>query len=633
MCGYIAIFKTTPSKFDIQRVNNAVHVLDHRGPDENSIWVDPNGYAIFGYVRLSLVGISNGTQPIFSPDGNVAIMVNGEFYEHDIIRKELEKKGCIFRTSSDSEIALYLYLLYGVDGLHQLRGEFSFVIFDRKKNIFFAMRDRLGVKPLYYSYYNNSWYFASEIKGIIEAGVPAEWDTESYLTRGFILQNRTLFKNICALEPGHWMIINDGNAKFRKYWDFEFESDQIMTSMKEEEIIESVRREIEDAVQVRLQADVPVGVSISGGLDSSSVLGVATAILGKSLDTFHLSFPEDPAYDELEFAKIATKHNNANMHVIEVTSNSIADNFSDAIWHTETPFFNAHSVAKLILCKAIGNSGTRAVLSGEGADEIFGGYPHFRRDMVLYDNESLSADVKERLLNQINTFEEINELSEDMMWVKGAMSHGVSWLETQARLLHPLDSIYKDEYSLLSKNMEGYKQFYNQLDHNKIRNISPVHRSMYMLAKTCLPNIVLNTLGDRIEMAGSIEGRPPLIDHKVIELVSRIPIGLKMKGGTVKYVLREAMKPFLPEEIYNRKKQYFRAPPTSLKTNNCKLFELMNDELMSDSINNIPFIDANKVRRMVADLNKYSESERVKMDYVLTELTGLCIMQKKFKLS
>jgi asparagine synthase (glutamine-hydrolysing) len=636
MCGYISIISQKPKTFAKEKISAALKDMHHRGPDEATIWVDPNGYAVFGYVRLSLVGLSNGTQPLMTHDQELIMMVNGEFYEHKRIRQELEKEGCVFKTSSDSEIAIYLYKLYGIDGLKQLRGEFSFVLFDRKRKVFLAVRDRLGVKPLYYAHHNGDWYFSSEIKGLIAAGVPAVWDLEAYATRAFILQDRTLFKGIKSVEPGSWILINDGGMKTGRYWDFDFakQNENKFDGLSEDEIIKHVRAEIEHAVNIRLDADVPVGVGLSGGVDSSSVLGIATQLYHKKLDAFHLSFPDDSEFDESKYAQMAAQHNGATLHTFPVTTNDLADNFLDTIWHTETPFFNAHSIAKLILCKAIGQSGTKAILTGEGADEVFCGYPHFMRDLALYDPNQLDKPTLKKMLGQILKFKGIDEeIPADLSWVKNQLSHGVSWLETQAKLVNPIISLYRDDYADSYKDSEGYRQFFDRLNHSQLCDRSPVHRSMYFLAKTCLPNIILNTLGDRIEMSGSIEGRPPLIDHKLVELICSLPINMKLRGNTGKYILREAMKPYLPEEIYQRKKHYFRAPPTSQKVRNCRLYQLMQDELLSDNLAKLPFFDPLKVKKMVEQLGRLSESARIKMDYVLTELTGMCLMQRKFGLT
>jgi asparagine synthase (glutamine-hydrolysing) len=350
------------------------------------------------------------------------------------------------------------------------------------------------------------------------------------------------------------------------------------------------------------------------------------------MDAFHLSFPDSPDYDESPFAKIAAQYNEAKLHTVEVSDNDLADNFSDTIWHTETPFFNMHSVAKLILCKFVKASGFKSVLTGEGADEIFGGYPHFKRDMALYDSLNQDPDAVKQLTIQINRHcrdGDSSTLRSDIAWINHQLTHGTSWLETQAALMSPLDNLYSLEFSHDYASRDGYRQFYNRLNKMMLEGRSPIHHSMYMLAKSCLPNIVLTTLGDRIEMAASIEGRPPLLDHVVVDLVCSLPSELKIKGLAEKYILREAVKDYIPNEIYTRKKHYFRAPPTSRKMQG-KLYEMTFDLLTGNTMKKLPFFDANKTIAFMNRLSHASEAERSRMDYVLTEMAGLCLMQDRF---
>lgn len=365
MCGYIGVFAKQPRAFNPNMFDAALRAIHHRGPDSSSQWFDPKGQAAFGYVRLGLVGLGNGTQPIVADEGDLVMMVNGEFYDYQRIRTELEGYGCRFKTSSDSEIAMHLYRRHGVRGLKQLRGEFTILIFDRLRKKLFAVRDRVGVKPLYYTEHEGAWYFASEIKALLAAGVPAQWDHEAYANRGFILRDRTVFNNIRSVKPGCWIIADESGLQTEQYWDWDFPDAEATEQRSEAEMIESLRNTIEESVRLRLHADVPVGVCLSGGLDSSAMLGIATELTGQSLQAFHLSFEGEQAYDERQYAEVAARHNRAHLNVLSVNSSDMADNFENALWHAEMPFANAHSVAKYLLCKYVQNQGMRAVLTGE----------------------------------------------------------------------------------------------------------------------------------------------------------------------------------------------------------------------------------------------------------------------------
>ena len=635
MCGYIGIFSKQSRSFGAGIFDDALKAIHHRGPDSSSQWFDPDGRAAFGYVRLGLVGLANGTQPIVADEGDLVMMVNGEFYDYRRIRKELEDEGCRFKTTSDSEIAMHLYRRHGVRGLKHLRGEFSILIFDRLKKTLFAVRDRLGVKPLYYTEHEGAWYFASEIKALLAAGVPAHWDDESYASRAFVLRDRTIFKNIRSVKPGCWIVADASGLQTEQYWDWEFPArGAIGNKLSEDTMVGMVRDAVKESVRLRLHADVPVGVCLSGGLDSSAMLGLATELTGHHLDAFHLSFDAAEEYDERRFAEIAAKHNRANLHVLSVTSSDMADNFENALWHAEVPFSNAHSVAKYMLCKFVQSKGMRAVITGEGADEVFAGYPHYRRDMLLHNSEHQDAGVIARLKDSLREGSSRYLPSEnaDVDWVRSELGHGVSWLETQAALFGPLADLYSDTYLDRFRHISPYREFYNRLSPRALQNWDPVNRSLYMVAKSSLPNLVLTTLGDRMEMAGSLEGRPPLLDHRVVELACQLPVWMKVRGGTEKYALREAMRPYVPAAVLERKKQYFRAPPAALSPQS-KLYQMVHDVLGSAQLELVPFFNPVKVRGLLARLDSLSAQQRASADHLLMEIAGLCLLQKMYSIT
>ena len=637
MCGFLTVYSSnTAEQVSAEQVKRGINEIKHRGPDENSVWESEDSRMIMGHARLSIIGLDNGLQPIHNTDNSIHIVVNGEFYDFERIRDELKLQGCQFKTASDSEIALHLYSLYGTKGLHQLRGEFSLVIFDQRQNTVIAMRDRAGVKPLFFSEYQGRYYFASEIKAIIGAGVDAVWDESSYNSRAFYLSNHTLFKDIKSVAAGHMMTVTPSGATDACYWDIDYKDAETLnaSNVSDEDYIQQVHDSIETAVKLRLRSDVPVGIYLSGGVDSSAILGMATQLSGRPLDAFNLSFGEMEDYDENRFARLAAETHGAKFHTINVTQKDLADNFEKAVWHNETPFFNAHGVAKYILSGIVEKSGNKVVLTGEGADEVFGGYPHFKRDMALFNSENQDPAVIESMLAKIkknNTGYTHQGLPKDIEWLTEQLGHGVSWLDNQAGWFKELQGVYSDSQIEQFGQVEPYRLFFNQLDHRKLESIDPVHRSMYLWAKSFLPNFVLTTLGDRMEMAHSIEGRIPLLDHHVMELAAQLPVHLKIRGNTEKYVFREAMKQYLPHELYTRKKHYFRAPPSTLLQKG-PLFELVNDTLNSSDLDRIPFFNAAKVRALLAELPTMSPQRQALLDPMLMELTSLCMLQRKFNM-
>ncbi|MTH95342.1 asparagine synthase (glutamine-hydrolyzing) [Roseibium sp. RKSG952] len=584
------------------------------------------------------MGLDNGLQPIASPDGEVHLIVNGEFYGFEEIRADLQKSGCEFTTSSDSEIALHLYQIYGTAGFQKLRGEFAIVLYDARERLLFAVRDRVGVKPLFYAEHNGTFYVGSEIKAILAAGVPATWDAEAYATRSFYLSDHTLFSGIHSVQPGHMLVVNDTRVSQIRYWDFEFPDRSTLceraNTQSEPEIIQGVHDVIMEAIDARLKADVPIAFYLSGGIDSSAMLGAATHLSGSPFPAFHLSFGEKEEFDEFKFAKEAADFNGADFRPIQIRQSDLADNFERALWHNETPFFNAHGVAKFILSRHVRDAGFKAVVTGEGADEVFAGYPHFVRDMILYNSEGQPASEIEEQRQKIWKFaaSQASGISADVKWLNRQLQHGVSWIENQASWFADLQTLYANSMRTTFGHVQPYRQLYNRLDHSRLDNLDPVNRSMYLWAKTFLPNFVLTTLGDRMEMAHSIEGRVPLLDHRVIEQAAQLPITYKVRGTREKYALREAMKPYLPTSLYNRKKHYFRAPPAT-QFKNGRLYQLVRDTLTLSALSDIPFFEPRKVTALLDELPSKAPRDQARLDPMVMELVSLCMMRQAFGLS
>jgi len=639
MCGFLGAASRGRMQIDQSHIRAGLRAIHHRGPDESGLWAAKDSKVVLGHNRLSIMGLENGLQPIPSNDDSLQLIVNGEFYGFEAIRAELEEQGCVFRTSSDSEIALHLYRLYGTAGFQRLRGEFAMVLYDARERLLFALRDRVGVKPLYYAEHDGVFYVASEIKSILAAGVPAVWDAQSYATRSFYLSDQTLFSGVQSVQPGHMLVVNESRISQVRYWELGYGSRDDLASRAqtetEDEIIKGVHDVVMDSVEHRLRSDVPIGFYLSGGIDSSAMLGAATHLSGRPFDAFHLSFDEKEEYDEFRFAKEAAEFNNANFRPIPVRQDDLADNFETALWHNETPFFNAHGVAKFILSRHVRDAGFKAVITGEGADEVFGGYPHFVRDMILYNSEGQDQAEITRQRDKIDQFAQKfpgQPVSSDVVWLNEQLKHGVSWIENQSSWFADLQQIYAPFMRSSFGTVQPYRQLYNRLDHSRLAHLDPLNRSMYLWAKTFLPNFVLTTLGDRMEMAHSIEGRVPLLDHNVIEHASRLPVTYKVRGTREKYAFREAMKPYLPTSLYNRKKHYFRAPPAT-QFKDGRLFQLVRDTLTSSALAELPFFEAPKVQRLLDRLPEMSAREQARIDPMVMELVSLALLRKAYGIS
>ncbi len=634
MCGILSIYAKHAS-INESALNAGLKTLHHRGPDHASYWLSRQKNVALGHTRLSIIDLNTGDQPIANSDDSMFLVANGEFYDFETIRDSLIRKGYRFKTGSDSEIALHLYHEYGTACLKHLRGEFAFTIWDNNNQTLFAARDRLGVNPLYYAEYDGKLFVGSEIKALLAAGVPAKWDQDSYLRRGFYFCDTTLFSGIKQVPPGHFLIATEGTTKLVKYWDFNYPADSELDQLSEAQQVESLRNSLLEATQTRLRADVPVGVYLSGGIDSCAVLGMTSHLISDPVDAFTLSF-SNKDYDEAAIAAKMAKSVGARHHIIPVSQQDLADNFERSIWHSETICLNAHSVAKFMLSRAVHQQGFKVVLTGEGADEIFAGYPPFRNDLLNSQSDSANAEKQRTALKQANKITAglmlINQAPEAIQFIQRYLGHQPTWLLPLTQIFDQLKTTFSPEMIEKMGHIHPVKHFLNQLDFNQIDGINPVHASMYMLSKSALPNYVLTNLGDRMEMAHSLEGRLPFLDHKVVEKVVRMPINYKISGMREKHILREAIKPYVIEQVYNRQKHPFLAPPSVISPDE-KLHQLVQDTLRSQLMDEIPFFDKNKVIKLLDQSTRLPEEKWPSTEAMLLEMLSLCFIQKHFKLS
>jgi asparagine synthase (glutamine-hydrolysing) len=641
MCGIAAIF-SSKGGLDLDPIMASIKTLEHRGPDARKVWVDDSGEVALGHARLSIIDLTTGDQPIKNEDGSIHIVANGEFYDHDRIRGELQEKGHRFRTRSDSEIALHLYEEYGSTCLEYLRGEFAFVIWDSRSRTLFAARDRFGIKPLYYAEFNERLYLASEAKALFAAGVPSEWNHQMIYETGDICvmsPGQSIFKGVRQVEPGQFLLKTDDVLETHRYWDFDYPCESALeVGTSETELIAGFAEVFEEAVKLRMRADVPVGCYLSGGLDSCAVLGFMARHASGPVQTYTLGFEED-AYDERAIASEMAELVGSNHHEVPVCQQDIADSFSDAIYHSETVFANGHGVSKFLLSRAVNRAGYKVVFTGEGSDEIHAGYPHFRQDMLRFDPDLRKrADVGllERELGAANAVSkgllipdgEVNANSN----LPQLLGFVPTWMSANASIGVKFAPLLRSEFLKRYAQVDGYRCLFNRLDVTRqLSGRHPVNQSMYLWSKTSLVNYILNVLGDRMEMAHSVEGRVPFLDHRVVEYMRGVPIGLKIKDMTEKYLLREAAKPWITETVYKRQKHPFLSPPATIEMEQ-PLFALIQDTLRSESAASLPFVDRDQVIKVLDRLPSMDIAERVSLDPVLMLLLSLSFLQQRFSL-
>jgi asparagine synthase (glutamine-hydrolysing) len=516
------------------------------------------------------------------------------------------------------------------------------VLWDQTRRQLMAARDRFGIKPLFYAWHDEKLFLASEVKTLWAAGVPARWDEQGVYNSVSMAghMGRTLYDGVFQIPPGHFLLATEKHVQVNRYWDFDYPTkENNQPTRRDEEYKEEFRAVLEEAVKIRLRADVPVGVYLSGGLDSCAVLGLAAKHHPGAVKAFTLTF-EQAAYDEGPIAKEMAALAGAEFHPIPIGQRDLADNFADAIAQAETLCINAHGVAKYLLSRAVRDAGYKVVITGEGSDEILGGYPHFRRDMLLYNREGQDeGSIAELLqwLDQENTVSRGLLLPDGeigpMDQVKRILGYAPSWIETfssrQVKMRPLLDAGIQAKYGA----SEGSYGILDEVDvRGQLTGRDALNQSLYLWSKTAMTSYILTMLGDRMEMAHSIEGRVPFLDHKVVETIVRQPVNQKVRGMTEKYVLREAVQDVITETVYRRKKHPFLSPPATLNPE-ATFNTYVQDILRGPVLKALPFFDQKMVVALLDKLPGMDAGSKTANDQILMLLVSMCALQERYGLA
>lgn len=642
MCGLIAA-QLTRAWLSNERLDTALASISHRGPDGSASWFSQDRKTGLGHVRLSIIGLDNGTQPLGHDRGDLNVVVNGEFYGYKAIRERLRGQGYRFITDSDSEIALHLYDEHGLAFTEHLRGEFALVIADRRSGELIAVRDRFGIKPLFYAVVGGDVMFASEVKALLALGVPARWDKAAVLSEfAHLRSNASMFENIHQVPPGCMAIAKNGAVRIERYWETTYPSAASLSKddRSESDVVAGFRAVLEDSVAERLTADVEVACYLSGGLDSSAVLGLAQARLSRPIRAFTIAF--EGAYDESPLAERTAAFTGSNYVAIPVGPQDMADALSDAIWHSEKPIFNANTVAKFLLSRAVRDAGIKVVFTGEGSDEMLAGYPMERRDNMLLGGDYRSEAERKAAIEQML---EANPLSRPLMFPTGAQAAGAelvskaigfcpTWIGNMSTMYLRLANLMKPD-SAGARDLDApFRAFLSELDiPGKIEGRDPVNVSLYLWHKTMLINFILTVLADRMEMAHSIEGRVPFLDHHVAEYAAGLPMRYKIRGQNEKYILREATRDVITDELYRRQKHPFIAPPLAQgsKTANADpLRERCEEILRSRQFADQSFFDPAKTGAWLDSLADADSATAAQASPDLLRMASFSLMQQRF---
>ncbi len=614
MCGIIGVWsKTSVSEFELRE---AVDSLKHRGPDSQNFWISKNKNIALGHTRLSIIDLEGGIQPLYDKENEIYVVVNGEFYEYDKIREFLKEKGHRFLTNSDSEILIHLYRRYGMNCLKYLNGEFAFVLWDAKKQLMFAARDRFGIKPLFYTYYNGTFYIASEMKVFKKFSIPFKWDIAN-LNFSLIGQSlQTPFLNIFPVKPAHYMIINLDVHKEVRYWDLYFNHQD--DNIDEVEYMGEFKDKLEKAVNIRLKADVPIAHCLSGGIDSTVILSLM-AKKQRTIDCFSVVFPADKVSDESEYIIevvnfLKSKGIEINLHTIEMTEDLIIENFEKSVWSCEYPIVDFPVCAQLQLSKLIRDNNYKVVMAGQGADEILGGYPWHMEDIL--EQQPLEKNFQENLGTFLSNTHQNNQLNNDILQkIKKVLGHN----GTKIILANGMMANERVTVSNFNKIILNYLSFFAKQRTNEYDILS---NTLYQDIQEFLPGIPLNFRSDRVEMGYSIEGRLPYLDYNVVELTAKIPSKLKINGTREKYLLYESYKNDIPEKVYKRKKKAFVASPIVSE----KWFNFICAIIDDSKFKDIPVFDRKKVNSLL-EINK---DERNKYYMSFMAIANAYFLHKNF---
>ena len=569
MCGIVGIVASEsappPEESGLRQM---LGMIRHRGPDQFGVYLDER--AGLGSARLSIVDLAGGQQPIGSQDGRYWIVFNGEIFNHAALRSDLEARGHRFRTRTDTEVVVHAYEEFGPACLEKFNGQFAIAIWDRKGQELFLARDRLGVRPLFHTRVGGSMLFGSEIKSILaDRRVSARLDPVALaqvFTYWSPLSPRTAFLGIQEVPPGHYLLAHRGEIRLHRYWNPTFPGPQDAADHRSvEDCVEEFRFLLTDAVRIRLRADVPVGAYLSGGLDSAAIAAVVKRLGVSGLDTFSIAF-NDPQFDESCFQQQMARFLVTQLQVVQTAHGDIGRVFPEVIWHAELPLMRTSPAPMYLLAKAVRARNYKVVLTGEGADEFLGGYDIFKEAGIRrFWARRSDSKWRWRLLSKIYPdIAGINGAGESYLQAFfGAgledvrnpyFSHGLRW-RNNGRTHRFFSAAVQEAAALVGADGPGMPVL-----PAAFMNWHPLARAQYLEIDVFLSQYLLCSQGDRPAMAHSIEGRFPFLDERLVAFCNRLPPRLKLNGLNEKFLLRRAVRQWLPPEIGQRGKRPYRAP-------------------------------------------------------------------------
>lgn len=559
MCGICGVYeRRTGEAVDRRLLHDMLAILRHRGPDDEGTFVD--GGLGLAMRRLSIIDLEGGRQPISNEDGRVTVVFNGEIYNYLELAEQLRRRGHRLATASDTEVIVHLYEERGEDCVHELRGMFAFALWDAARRRLLLVRDRLGIKPLYYTVVGEQLLFASEIKALLmHPGVEARPNLAGlnhYLSLKYVPAPQTMFADVMALPPGHTLVCDPHGMAVRRYWDLSFANNH-GRDVREEEYAEQLEELLRESVRLELRSDVPFGAFLSGGLDSSTVVALMSQYLAEPVKSYSVGFGgEGEAYSELPYARLVAQRCQTDHHEVIVRPSHLSELAEKVIWHLDQPIADEACLANYLVAELAARQ-VKMVLTGEGADELFAGYARYAGEQFSTLFRRIPAPARALALAASSRLPGLRR-------PKIAL-YALAQPDETVRLTNWFPLFNREmKAALLSEGLKGELEdvatdqlFAEQLARSDATD--PLNRMLYVDTKLWLPDDLL-ARGDKMSMAASLEARVPLLDHKLVEFAASLPPNLKLRGLTRKYLLKKVSRAWLPPEIVDRKKKGFPMP-------------------------------------------------------------------------
>jgi asparagine synthase (glutamine-hydrolysing) len=636
MCGIAGIvYYDQDRAVDPALIENMARAMVHRGPDDGGVYVD--GHVGLGHRRLSIIDLAGGHQPMSNKDETVWIVFNGEIYNYRELREELLAKGYTFKTNSDTEVIIHLYEEAEEQCIQRLSGMFSFAIWDKKKQTLFVARDRLGIKPLYFVNGPGFLAFSSEMRALLEIkSIQPQLDLQAlhnYLTFRYNIAPETMFKNIQKLLPGYILVARAGRIQVRQYWDIDY-SKKIIGS--EEEIVDEFHHRLTACTKSHLMSEVPLGVLLSGGLDSTIMTGLVSGLSAAKVKTFSIGFvgENEDIYDERPYARLAAKYFNTDHYEVGITGREFVDGLNQYIWHMEEPMADAAAIPLYYVAK-LAKEHVTVILSGEGGDELLAGYMFwlpfkgFNRAQLI---KKIPRIVRRYVLSTVN----------DMIFRSMRAKRYLDLAELPSShypFIFPIfvDNVFSEaaKYQLYGESLRRAKRFAPSDEsviesYRKTTNFEFLDQMLYVYTKQWLPDDLL-LKADKMTMAHSLELRVPYLDHSLVEFVAAAPVNMKMRKGAdnqfiTKYMLRKAFDGKVPPEILNRKKLGFHVPLNRLFKD--ELRTIAEDVFYSQAFRDTGLFD---IRKITALLKQHQSG--VDMNVKLWCLLVFAMWHERFKVA